>query len=265
MIRPIKSNVEPLVSIITPMYNNQNVILETINSVLKQTYSNWELLLIDDASSDKTLSTVKSIINEDSRIKLFEHSQNKGAAEARNLGTKMAKGSYIAFLDADDLWGENKLQIQVNQFVDNITDVSFGSYEWMDSEGKPLNKKVFALKRLTYNKLLKANYVGNLTGMYNCEKLGKIYTKNLKKRQDWLLWLEAIKRSNKPAVGIRETLAYYRITDGSLSSNKTNLIKHNFNVYRKGLEFSFIKSSVYLLKFLFEHLFVKSRLIKTIN
>jgi glycosyltransferase involved in cell wall biosynthesis len=245
------------------MYNNANVIEETIKSVINQSYTNWELLLVDDASSDQTINLVAPMIETNSRIKLFQHSQNKGAAEARNLGTKMAQGNYIAFLDADDLWKENKLELQVNQLI-NI-DVSFGSYEWINSNGESLHKKVYALEQLTYNKLLKANYIGNLTGIYNCEKLGKIYTKDLKKRQDWLLWLEALKRSGKPAVGIKETIAYYRISEGSLSSSKTNLIKHNFNVYRKGLGFSYIKSSIYLLKFLYEHVFVKSRLIKTLN
>ena len=253
----------PLVSIITPLYNNANVIKETINSVCCQSYSNWELILVDDASSDQTVNVVKPFSESDLRIKLFKHSHNKGAAEARNLGTKMAKGSYIAFLDADDLWKANKLDLQVNQLKNNITDVSFGSYEWINSEGSPLGKNIYAIEQLTYKKLLKANYIGNLTGMYNSEKLGKIYTKDLKKRQDWLLWLEALRRSGRPAIGINETIAYYRITGGSLSSNKIALIKHNFNVYRKGLGFSILKSSFYLFLFFYEHLIVKNRFVKT--
>ncbi|WP_179353375.1 glycosyltransferase family 2 protein [Winogradskyella vidalii] len=255
---------QPLVSIVTPIYNNADVIKNTINSVLNQTYINWELLLIDDASSDGTVGVVKPFIEVNSRVKLFVHKTNKGVAKARNLGTKMAKGNYIAFLDADDLWKENKLELQINNLVKNVTDLSFGSYEWIDSKGDSLNIKVNALKSLSYNRLLKANYIGNLTGIYNCGKLGKVYTKNLKKRQDWLLWLEVLNRSDKPAVGIQETIAYYRITEGSLSSNKTSLIKHNFNVYRKGLEFSLIKSLAYLIQFLFEHLFIKKRLIAPI-
>lgn len=256
---------ESLVSIVTPMFNNENVIKETINSVVNQSYTNWELLLIDDASSDNTKSTVNGFIDSDSRIKLFEHKENKGAAEARNLGTKMAEGKYIAFLDADDLWRPNKLELQVKQLNTNTIDVCFGSYELIDSESRSLNKKVTALQTLSYKKLLKANYIGNLTGIYNSKKLGKIYTKDLKKRQDWLLWLEALKRSQYPAHGIIETIADYRITEGSLSSNKFNLIKHNFNAYRKGLGFSFIKSLLYLLQFFYEHLVVKKRLITTIN
>tara|TARA_R110002124_G_scaffold2672_1_gene16825 strand:+ start:7830 stop:8603 length:774 start_codon:yes stop_codon:yes gene_type:complete len=256
---------QPLVSIITPMYNNESVIEETINSVIRQTYSNWELILVDDASSDQTINTSKALRKIDNRIKLFNHLQNKGAAEARNLGTKMAKGKYIAFLDADDLWKENKLELQVNVLSSDKADVCFGSYELINSNSHSLNKKVQALKTLTYKKLLKANYIGNLTGIYNCEKTGKIYTKDLKKRQDWLLWLEVLNKSKKPALGISDTIAYYRITQGSLSSNKINLIKHNFNVYKKGLGFSTIKSIFYLLQFLHEHLLVKKKHIKAIS
>lgn len=199
------------------------------------------------------------------KIKIYKHAKNKGVAKARNLGTKMAKGRYIAFLDADDLWVKNKLELQVNILNSKNTDVCFGSYKWIDAQSNSLNIKVQALKSLTHKKLLKANYIGNLTGIYNCDTLGKIYTEDLKKRQDWLLWLESLSRSKKPAIGISEIIAHYRITEGSLSSNKINLIKHNFNLYRKGLGFSFIKSSVYLLKFFYEHLIIKKRLIKTID
>jgi glycosyltransferase involved in cell wall biosynthesis len=254
-----------LVSIITPMYNNEAVIEETISSVINQTYTNWELILIDDCSSDSTISRVEAFTKNTTRIKIFKHQENRGAAEARNLGTKMATGNYIAFLDADDLWKKNKLERQVEVLKTESTDVCFGSYELIDSYSNPLNKKVKALKKLTHKKLLRANYIGNLTGMYNCEILGKIYTKNLKKRQDWLLWLEALKRSGKSARGISETIAFYRISEGSLSSNKINLVKHNFNVYRKGLGFSIIKSLFYLLQFFHEHLLVKKGRIESID
>jgi glycosyltransferase involved in cell wall biosynthesis len=256
---------QPLVSIITPMYNNQAVIKETIESVLSQSYQNWELILVDDASNDKTTSIVESMQTMDNRIHLILQNTNRGAAEARNLGTKNAKGNYIAFLDSDDIWEKHKLEKQVKLLDSNITDVCFGSYEHMDSAGKSLNKKVYALPKLSYNKLLKANYIGNLTGIYNSDRIGKIYTKDLKKRQDWLLWLEALKRSENPAIGIEETIAYYRISECSLSSNKTNLIRHNFNVYRIGLGFSFFKSVFLMLQFFYEHLIIKQRLIKTIN
>ncbi|NNE32375.1 MAG: glycosyltransferase family 2 protein [Winogradskyella sp.] len=255
----------PLVSIITPMFNNDKVIEETIASVINQTYSNYELLLIDDSSSDLTLQKVLPFVRSNDRIQVFQHTDNKGAAEARNLGTKMAKGKYIAFLDADDLWVENKLELQVNILEAGVCDVCFGSYGLIDGNSQPLNKEVVALDSLSYDKLIKANYIGNLTGIYNCETLGKIYTKDLKKRQDWLLWITALKRSKTSAIGIKKIIAFYRISDGSLSSNKFNLIMHNYNLYRVGLGFTFFKSIYHLIVFFFEHLIVKRSLVKTTN
>ena len=255
---------QTLVSIVTPIYNKAPFVGETIETILNQTYKNWELLLINDASTDNSQKAVQEFINRDNRIKYFEFSENKGAAEARNYGSKMASGDFIAFLDADDLWHNSKLETQIQTLIENSVDVCFGSYEMIDTESKPLNIKVNALPVLTYEKLLRANYIGNLTGIYNCKKLGKIYTKDLRKRQDWLLWIEALRRSKKPAYGVSETIAYYRKSDNTLSSDKVNLIKHNFNVYRKGLRFNFIKSCFYLLLFFYEHFFIKSRLIKPI-
>ena len=124
-----------------------------------------------------------------------------------------------------------------------------------------MHKRIKALPELTYNKLLKSNYVGNLTGIYNCKTLGKIPSTKLRKRQDWILWLEAIKKSNKPAIGIQEPLAFYRVRKNSMSSNKFNLIWYNFQVYHRGLGFSFIKSTIYFIIFIFEHFFIKSRLV----
>lgn len=245
------------------MYNNETVIKETIKSVLSQTYSNWELLLVDDASLDRTFEIVKDEAIKDLRIRVFKNGKNEGAAVSRNLGTEKAKGDFIAFLDADDLWSPNKLELQLEAL--KKADVCFGSYEWIDAKGNPLNIKVNALESLSYRKLLKANYIGNLTGIYNAKKLGKIFTKDLKKRQDWLLWLEAVKRSGKPAIGLRDTLAFYRNSEDSLSSNKVRLIKHNYNAYKKGLGFSTVKSCFYMVLFLYEHLIVKRRLIKKIS
>ncbi len=255
----------PLVSIVTPMYNDELYIASTINSVIKQTYKNWELILVDDASTDTTIKKVQTFVSKYPNIKLLKNPQNKGAAYSRNLATEEASGAYIAFLDADDQWRPNKLEKQVEVLNASMADVCFSSYDLIDSEGTPLNKKAKALKSLTYKKLLRANYIGNLTGIYNCEKLGKIYTKDLRKRQDWLLWLEALKRSPKPAIGLADSLADYRISAQSLSSNKLNLLKYNYNVYRKGLGFSYIKSIMYMVIFLFEHLVIKKQLVVSIT
>jgi len=252
---------QPLVSIITPMYNSEKFILKTINSVVNQTYSNWELLLIDDGSTDNTIQIVEDFKQKYTNIKLFQNPTNLGAAKSRNKGILEAKGDYIAFLDADDLWKPIKLDLQIQFMQTHNCDVSFSSYEQIDENGKPLHKLVQAIPKLTYNKYLKTNYIGNLTGMYNAKTLGKITSPDLRKRQDWLLWLAAIKKSSKPALGIQESLAYYRVRQNSISSNKIELLKYNYLVYKKGLGFSTIKSLYRMVIFLWEHFMVKSKLI----
>lgn len=248
-----------LVSIITPMYNSEAFISETIKSFINQTYKNWELLLIDDDSSDNTIQTIKPFLEEYPNIKLIQNRENLGAAISRNKGIEAAKGEYIAFLDADDIWKSKKLEKQLAFMEENKCDVCFSSYDLINEKAEPLNKTVKALKSLSYKKLLKCNYVGNLTGIYNAKILGKITSPDLRKRQDWLLWLKAIEKSGKPALGIQESLAYYRIRKNSMSSNKLNLIKYNYWVYKKGLGFSTIASVYRMLIFLIEHVFVKSR------
>lgn len=258
-------NMAPLVSIITPMCNSEAYILEAIYSVINQTHKAWELILIDDKSEDNTLQIIKPFLKEFSNIILLKNETNLGAALTRNKGVIEAKGQYIAFLDADDLWKPHKLETQIAFMKRENCEVCFSSYDLIDEKGNPFNKRVKALKTLSYSKLLKSNYIGNLTGIYCVQKLGKIKSPNLRKRQDWLLWLSAIKKSGKPAQGIQESLANYRIRKDSMSSNKFNLIKYNYWVYKKGLGFSTLKSMYCMLVFLKEHFFVKPNQIVTIN
>lgn len=253
------SNLEPLVSVITPAYNSQEFLRQTIESIVDQSYKNWELILIDDASSDDTVNIINKYVSEFNNIRLIKNKVNLGAGVARNRGIHAAKGDFIAFLDADDLWNPNKLEIQINHMLKNNVDVCFSSYELIDERGIRLFKKVKALEKLSYKKLLRSNYLGNLTGIYNCKSIGKIESPELRKRQDWLLWLEAIKKSGKPAVGIQDSLANYRVRKNSISSNKIDLLKYNFLVYYKGLGFSFFKSVRYFILFLNEQFFVKSK------
>lgn len=247
------------------MYNSEVYISETINSVINQGYKHWELLLIDDNSKDNTINIIQPFLEKFSKIKLLKNASNSGAAISRNKGIKAAKGEYIAFLDADDLWKPNKLEVQLAFMKKEACDVCFSSYELINEGGLPLNKKVKALTVLSHDKLLKSNYIGNLTGVYNVKSLGVLSTPNLRKRQDWLLWLSAIQKSNKPAKGIQESLAYYRVRKDSISSNKFNLLKYNYWVYKKGLEYSTLKSFYCLLVFLKEHFFVKSKQVVSTN
>lgn len=248
-----------LVSIITPLYNSEAFITETINSVLNQTYKHWELVLIDDASTDGTYSIASDFVAKYANIFLLKNETNLGAGHSRNRGIQVAQGDFIAFLDADDLWKPEKLEKQIQFINTHDTDICFSSYELINEDSKALNIKVEALPSLSYNKLLKSNYIGNLTGMYNAKSLGKVYMPLLRKRQDWLLWLNALKRSGKPALSINESLAYYRIRVESISANKWRLIKYNYWVFKKGLGYSIPASILKMIVFLCEHFFIKSK------
>ena len=249
----------PLVSIIMPAFNAKAYIAQTLTSVLEQTYTNWELIVVDDHSTDNTLDIVHEFSSKYPQIKCFQNELNLGAAVTRNKAIKEAKGDYIAFLDADDLWHPEKLEKQVQFMKLHNLEVSFSSYELMDEVGTLLGKTVKALPQLDYTKFLKCNYIGNLTGMYNVKKIGKIYAPLLRKRQDWLLWLNAVQKSKKPAMSLEAPLAVYRLRKDSISSNKIALLKYNYLVYRKGLKFSTLKSVYYLVVFLYEYFFVKSK------
>lgn len=247
----------PLVSVIMPTYNSAEFIGAAIQSVLNQKYSNWELLVIDDASGDSTIAVVEELTCLDPRIKLLQNTKNLGAGASRNKGIKSAKGSFIAFLDADDLWLPQKLEVQVNFMLENELAMSFSSYRLMAENGNLLPEIVEALPILSYQKLLRSNYVGNLTGMYNADKIGKIYSPLLRKRQDWGLWISVLEKAGS-ARGIQQPLAYYRLRKNSISSNKTALLKYNFQIYNRVLDYGFLKSCKYMSRFLWEHFMVKN-------
>jgi len=252
-----------LVSVIMPAFNAENFIEIAVESVIAQTYSNWELFIIDDASTDATFSKAEKLAKQDSRIKILQNQKNSGTGVSRNKGIKAAQGDFIAFLDADDQWKPKKLEIQLETMQEQDASVCFSSYLQMDEIGNSRDEIIEALPILTYQKLLKSNYLGNLTGIYSVKKLGKIYAPKIRKRQDWALWLEAVKKSG-PAIGIQQCLAKYRIRKGSISRNKLELLKYNFNIYYKILGFNFIKSMGYMLIFLKEHFFVKKKQVKKI-
>ncbi|WP_299761738.1 glycosyltransferase family 2 protein [uncultured Dokdonia sp.] len=252
----------PLVSIITPLYNAENYIIPTVKSIQEQTYTHWEHIIVNDCSTDNSLNIVEELSKKDTRIKVVTLSRNSGAAQSRNKATELATGDYIAFLDADDLWHPEKLEKQLNYMETHNAAVSYTSYTHINEAGKPLGKRIKALPELTYQKQHSNNYVGNLTGIYKASEIGKIIAPNIRKRQDWAVWLEAIKKSNRPAVGLQEDLAYYRIREGSISSNKLNLVTYNFKFYKEYLGYSWIKSAFCLLRFFYEYFFVRTKRIE---
>ncbi|HEA28555.1 MAG TPA: glycosyltransferase family 2 protein [Leeuwenhoekiella sp.] len=253
-----------MISIITAFYNAEKFLAESIESVLAQTHVDWELLLIDDCSSDQSAVIALKYAQADKRITIVTLEQNSGTGIARNKGIEQAKGSKIAFLDADDRWKPHKLATQLQFMEKNQASICFSSYTLMNENGKPLNIAVQALPVLDFNTLLRANYIGNLTALYDVERLGKQYAPALRKRQDWALWLDLVKKAGK-AYGISESLAYYRVRKDSISGNKWKMLRYNFAVYNQYLEFSRLKSAWMMLRFLWEQFFIKRRQVKVIK
>lgn len=255
-------NTTPLISIITPLYNAAPFIAQQLESIQNQTYSHWEHIIVDDASSDNSVPIVEDFIAGDSRFKLIKNQENKGAAYSRNYATEIATGEYIAFLDSDDWWHASKLEKQIAFMQMYNLGVSFTNYLHVNEEGKPLNKRIKALPTLTYKKQHSNNYVGNLTGIYKCAEIGKIMAPPIRKRQDWAVWLEAIQKSERPAMGLQEDLAYYRVRKGSISSNKMALVKYNYQFYRKFLKYNPVVSAWCLLQFFWEYFLIRPRQIE---
>ena len=250
-----------LVSIITPSFNSEKFIAETIQSVQNQTYQNWEMIIVDDCSSDKTVSIAEEIAINDRRIKIYTLEKNSGTGIARNTALNKTSGKYISFLDADDLWKPEKLEKQINFLKSNHLPFSFSFYECIDEEGKSLKKRVESPRNLSYKQLFFCNYVGNLTGIYDVDYFGKINISSIRKRQDWMLWLTILKKI-KSAQPVPESLAYYRIRENSISASKLDLLKHNFAVYRRFHGFNLVVATICMIGFLFTQLLIKPRYIK---
>ena len=219
-----------LVSIIMPTYNCAKFIGKTIESVLNQTYSNWELIIVDDCSKDNTEEVVKAF--NDSRIKYNKLENNSGAAIARTEAMKIASGTYMAFLDSDDLWKKDKLEKQLKFMKENNYNFTCTAYEQINEAGEKLNKIIKTKTRADYNRILLDCPVGNSTVMYNVEKLGKFEVPNIRKRNDDCLWLQILKKE-KYIYGMTEVLMEYRIRSNSISSNKFSLIKYHWQLYRE--------------------------------
>ncbi len=225
-----------------PCYNAAGVISDAIASVMAQTYQNWELIVVDDCSTDSSAEVIKSLATKDSRIKLFRTNSNSGSATTpRNIGIDKADGEYIAFLDADDLWTETKLEKQLEVFKKEQCAIVFADYYKTDySEGLQNNRIVKAPERVTYQQMLSGNEIGCLTAVYSVEKVGKRYFKNIG-HEDYLLWLDIL-RGGETAVNTCEPLAYYRTGRKSLSSNKFKAMKWTWHILYKEEKLSFFKA-----------------------
>lgn len=219
------------VSIIMPSYNSEEFIAESINSVLAQTYENFELLIVDDCSTDKTVEVVESF--NDDRIKLFVNEKNSGAAVSRNRAIREATGKWIAFLDSDDLWFPDKLEKQVDFMEKKGYHFSYTEYMQIDEHSDSTGVIVKTPAKVTKRMMFRYCYLGCLTVMYDREYVGLIQIENLAKRNDYAIWLKVSQKAT--AYGLPEVLAKYRVRSGSISSgSKLALIKHHYRLFRIG-------------------------------
>jgi teichuronic acid biosynthesis glycosyltransferase TuaG len=219
------------VSIITPSYNAERFLAKTIDSVLLQTYQNWELLIVDDCSPDDANQLIEQYVAKDGRIKLLRLKSNSGAAVARNTAIEAARGRYIAFLDSDDRWLPNKLEKQLSFMQECDVAFSFASYEKLNEEGDVVGT-VGIPPKVSYRDLLKVCSIGCLTAMYDTEKLGKVYMPLIRKRQDLGLWLRILKETPY-AYGLEEVLAQYQLRNDSISANKRDAASYTWRLYRE--------------------------------
>ena len=220
-----------LVSIITPTYNCGKFIAETIESVLAQTYTNWEMIIVDDCSQDETQAIVERYLQADNRIRYNCLEKNSGAAVARTAAMRLANGEFMAFLDSDDLWTPDKLRSQLSFMNEHNYAFSCTAYEQIDETGNSLNKIIKTVARTDYNRLLLDCPVGNSTVMYDVGKMGKFEVPDIRKRNDDALWLRMLKKE-KYIMGMPEVLMKYRIRSNSISSNKLKVIKYHWILYR---------------------------------
>src|SRR5690606_24018405 len=237
------------VSIITLVYNYSKFIRECLDSTLGQTYIDFEHIFVNDCSTDDSVQIIEQYAKMDPRVKLIQLKENGGAGKARNTAIEAARGRFIAFLDADDFWDKDKLNIQVNFMLENDYSFSYTQYKIVDENSMP-HSIVKSPPKVSYEDILRNGYIGCLTAMYDAEKIGKYYMPLIRKRQDWSLWI-MILNDVQIAHGISQPLAYYRVGNDSLSNNKFKLIKFNFNVFHKVLNMGILESTYRMVVFLF--------------
>lgn len=219
------------VSIIMPAFNAENYIAKSIQSVLNQTYKDFELIVINDKSTDNTMNIVNDFIRKDQRIKVIDLKENQGVAQARNHGIKASTGRFIAFLDSDDLWHSEKLNKQISFMHENDCAFSYTAYEIIDHKGMRLQQYVKVPKSRSYKQLLRGNFIGCLTVVIDKTKVKPFEMLKIG-HEDYALWLSILKENDIKAYGLTEILAYYRKGQVSVSSNKNRAMKWQWNIIR---------------------------------
>lgn len=239
-----------LVSIITPAYNSAKFIAETIQSVQNQTYENWEMLIVDDGSTDKTEAIVQSFLDKDKRIKFYKLALNSGPAVARNIAIEKASGDFMTFIDADDIWFPTFIENSIKTIQETKIPFVFSSYKRSNEHMEFVYSDFIVPQKVSYSDILKSNSISCLTAFVNVKTLGKKYMPLIRKRQDMGLWLNYLKVIPF-AYGIQETQAIYRIRQNSLSRKKSDLIKYQWQFYREVEKLHIFQASYYMMHWMY--------------
>lgn len=238
---------DELVSIIVPVYNVEKFIGETMDSVAAQTYPHWELLLVEDGSSDRTAEIIQDYIREkkENRIRLIAQPENMGAARARNRGLQEARGRYIAYLDADDLWVPEKLERELAFMKEKGAAFAFTGYEFADENGKGTGKIVRVPETLSYRQALSNTTIFTTTVMFDTQRISKeLLEMPVIKSEDTALWWKVL-RNGYTAYGLDENLVKYRRPGKSLSSNKLEALRRIWNLYRRAEGMGVLSSALH--------------------
>lgn len=253
-----------LVSIIMPSYNCGRFVEETIRSVQAQTYQNWEILFVDDCSTDDTIRRVSAMREKDDRIHLFQNVYNSGAAVSRNNALREAKGRWIAFLDSDDLWKPEKLEHQIRFMVENGYSFSCTERDVIDEDSNPVGQYITGPDVITKAGMRRYCWVGCLTAMYDANKVGLIQIEDIKKNNDYAIWLKVIQKCN--CYLLKENLASYRQRKGSISHDKlSKLIKSHYILWHKAEGKSPMVSIVLTIQNLFFGVMKRLKYVSKIN
>ena len=223
-----------------PAYNSEKYIREAVDSVLNQSFSDLELIIIDDCSTDKTYSILKEIAKQDDRVRLFQNERNAGVAETRNFGIRQANKECIALVDSDDVWKSNKLLLQYALFQQG-NKIVYCSYDFIDDDGHVVKKPFIVPRETNFKKMLTSNVISCSTILADTNLIKDNPFSSLYYHEDYILWMQLI-RQEKRAVGCTEILAHYRLHENSRSSKKTNAAIQRWKVYREGLDLGIIKS-----------------------
>jgi glycosyltransferase involved in cell wall biosynthesis len=234
-----------------PLYNCEQFVEASINSVISQSYGDWELIVIDDCSTDNSFQKAKALADSDKRIKLYKMPKNSGVAKVRNRAIEEARGRYLAFLDADDLWHEDKLKLQLAFMKEQRVAFSFTAFDVIDESGENFFGVNEVPLRFGYEDLLKRTAIGCLTVMYDTFEIDKCYfDTTLGKHEDYQCWLEILKKIPY-AGGLNEPLAYYRVRNSSLSSNKLIAASYVWKIIYRYQKIPFFKAVYYFSHYAF--------------